>query len=66
MENSDLLHALLQVPPDLTFVQEQLLSGRYSPQQVTELGYHYAEECWYEEDEGVLKETGKGKKYEVF
>ena len=49
MENSDLLQALLQVPPNLTFAREQLLSGRYSPQQVTELGYHYAEECWNED-----------------
>ena len=46
MEDSDLLQALLQVPPNLKFVQEQLLSGQYSPQQVTELGYQYAEECW--------------------
>ncbi len=49
MEDSDLLQALLQVPPNLKFVQEQLLSGQYSPQQVTELGYHYAEECWNED-----------------
>lgn len=49
MENSDLLQALLQVPPNLAFAREQLLSGRYSPQQVTELGYHYAEEYWNED-----------------
>ena len=49
MEDSDLLQALLQVPPNLKFVQEQLLSGQYSPQQVTELGRRYAEECWNED-----------------
>ena len=49
MEDSNLLQALLQVPPDLIFVQEQLQSGQYSPQQVTELGYQYAEECWNED-----------------
>ncbi len=49
MEDSTLLQALLQVPPNLTFVQEQLQTGQYSPQQVTELGYHYAEECWNED-----------------
>ena len=49
MQKSDLLQALLQVPPDLPLVREKLLSGHYSPQQVTELGYQYAEECWNED-----------------
>ncbi len=49
MEDGILLQALLQVPPDLTFVQEQLSLGRYNPQQVTQLGYRYAEECWNED-----------------
>lgn len=49
MEESNLLQALLQVPPNLTFVKEQLSTGQFSPQQVTELGYRYAEECWNED-----------------
>ena len=49
MEDSVLLQALLQVPPNLTFVQTQLKTGQYSTQQVTELGYRYAEECWNED-----------------
>ena len=49
MEDSNLLNALLHVPPNLTFVQEQLLTGQYSPEQVTELGRRYAEECWNED-----------------
>ena len=60
MEDSTLLQALLQVPPNLTFVQEQLQTGQYSPQQVTELGYRFAEECWNEdldsEDRGFYSE----------
>ena len=49
MEQMDLLQVLLQVPPDLALVQDQLKTGKYSPQQVTELGYQYASECWGED-----------------
>ena len=46
MEISELLLALLQIPPDLKHVREQLETGQYSAQQVTELGRQFAEECW--------------------
>lgn len=60
MEDNELLQALLQVPPNLAFVRERLETGQYSHQQVTEVGYRYAEECWGEDldsnDEGFYSE----------
>lgn len=49
MKDSDLLQALLQIPPDLSFVRERLLTDQYSSRQVTELGRCFAEECWNED-----------------
>ncbi len=49
MIESHLLEALLQVPPNLTFVEDQLLTGQFSPAQVTKLGCSYAKECFYED-----------------
>lgn len=49
MNENELLKVLLQVPPDLALARQQLKSGRYTPQQVTEVGYQYAAECWNED-----------------
>ena len=49
VKNDDVLQELLQIPPDLERVKSMLAAGKYSPDQVTEIGYRYAEECWNED-----------------